>query len=136
MNENKQIIGTFEKVSFPTLGVKNVVAKIDTGAYTGAFHCTKIEEVEVDGSKELHFVPFNDAANAQTVTDYYSIPVTSSNGVTERRFVVRTKIVIRGNTYPIKLTLSNREGMKYEVLIGRRFLRKNNLVVDAAQYKK
>ncbi len=36
MNKTHNIVGAFEMVALPLLGVSNEVAKIDTGAYSGA----------------------------------------------------------------------------------------------------
>ena len=45
---SQKIVGTFEKVNFPKFGINNIMAKVDTGAYTGALHCTKIEEIKTE----------------------------------------------------------------------------------------
>ncbi len=55
MSEN--IIGAFELVSFPEFHTEHVTAKIDTGAYTGALHCSSIKERDIEGGKALVFVP-------------------------------------------------------------------------------
>src|SRR6185369_6495863 len=39
------VVGCIETVSLPALGVTGVLAKIDTGAYSGALHCTDIRIV-------------------------------------------------------------------------------------------
>lgn len=130
------IIGTFERVDFPELGIKNVVAKVDTGAYTGAIDCNYIKVITSDKGKHLEFSPLNNVKNIITVKKYKLVPVTSSNGQTENRYAIYTTIVIRGNEYPIRITLAKRKGMKYPVLIGRRFLRINKLMVDATQINK
>jgi hypothetical protein len=51
----KKTIGTFAKVSFPEFGMSNVRAKVDTGAFTGALHTTKIHEEDEDGVPILYF---------------------------------------------------------------------------------
>ena len=56
---DQKVIGTFELVEFPDYGLHLVKAKIDTGAYTGALHCTRIEEVESSKRKMLRFSPFD-----------------------------------------------------------------------------
>lgn len=136
MSDDQKLIGTFERVTLPEMGIADVVAKIDTGAYTGALHCTFAEERETADGKVLYFVPFGDEKKAQTITEYYAKHVKSSNGAREKRFIITTEIIVRGQKYPIILSLANRTGMKYPVLIGRRFLRLHKLVVDATQYKK
>ena len=42
----KQIVGRVDKIDFPKLDLFNIDAKIDTGAYTSAIHCSQIIEEE------------------------------------------------------------------------------------------
>ena len=54
----KKIIGSFEKVSFPDFGLNNIVAKIDTGATSGALHATHIRRVKLaTGETAVRFRP-------------------------------------------------------------------------------
>ncbi len=129
--KEQKIIGVFERVSFPGFNTAKMTAKIDTGAYTGALHCTKIEEVDGPDGKILHFSPF-DKPKARFSTDKFIVShVKSSNGKTENRYFITTDIKLGDQIYPILLSLANRSEMKWPVLIGRRFLRKNHFMVDA-----
>jgi hypothetical protein len=132
----QQVIGAFEKVSFPEYGITDIVAKIDTGAYTGAFHATNISEQEKAGKMVLHFSPFDHQTAVFTTDKYYIKHVKSSNGVREKRYVIDTEITIGGQTYPIILTLADRSDMKCPVLIGRRFMRTHDLLVDVTKINK
>lgn len=133
MVENK-IIGSFVPVSFPDFEViGEVMAKIDTGAYTGALHCTQIREKEMNGVETLYFSPFDHPEAEISATDFAVKFVKSSNGTSERRYFINTSIIIDGGTYPIILSLADRSEMKWPVLIGRRFLRKNHFLVDVSK---
>lgn len=123
-------IGLFEKVAFPEFGTSDVVAKIDTGAYTGALHCTKIEEIITPKGKVVRFSTFAHPEITVQKDEYYIRNVKSSNGNDEKRFFINTTINLLGKKYPIILSLADRSAMKWPVLIGRRFLRKNHLLVD------
>jgi len=141
MTENKQnitpkTIGAFEKVSFPKFGIHDVMAKIDTGAYTGALHATNIHEAADKGKIVLNFSPFDHPTTVFTSVDFYVKHVKSSNGQREKRYVINTEIIIAGKTYPIILTLADRSEMKWPVLIGRRFMRTHNLLVDVTKINK
>jgi hypothetical protein len=128
---NPRILSTFESVSFPGFaGVGKVKAKIDTGAYTGAIHCTKIHEVDTPEGKLLHFSPFDLPDTEIILTKFAVRHVRSSNGGDQSRYFIDTTIKIQGETYPIVLSLADRSDMKWPVLIGRRFLRRNNFLVD------
>lgn len=137
MNDYTEIFGSFEHVSVPALGIDNVVAKIDTGAYSGALHCSIIEEIvrESDGKRVLRFTPSENHAHATELEDYIGVYVKSSNGQEVKRYLFDTEIVIKGKTYPIRIGLSDRSDMKHEILIGRRFLRENNIIVDVRIHK-
>ncbi|HSX24089.1 MAG TPA: RimK/LysX family protein [Candidatus Saccharimonadales bacterium] len=127
-------LGSFEPVTFPDFAnIGRITAKIDTGAYTGALHSTKIHEEETDSGKILRFSPFDHPETVITVTDFAVKYVRSSNGDTENRYFISTTITIQGETYPIVLSLADRSEMKWPLLIGRRFLRKNNFLVDVSK---
>lgn len=135
MDQKQKFIGTFEKVNFPEFNIKGVVAKIDTGAYTGAMHCIKIKEKATKNGPVLHFSPFGTKITKST-SRFKVKPVKSSNGQEEMRYAIETDIEINGVTYSVMLTLANRSDMKAPVLIGRRFLRRNHLMVDARRINK
>lgn len=127
--KQKKIIAAFQKVVFPELHHLPVTAKIDTGAYTGAIHCSKIEEHDIDGGKYLTFIPLGSTEAIQK--DEFIIKyVRSSNGKREKRYFITTEVDIADNSYIITLSLANRADMKWPVLIGRKFLRENRFVVD------
>jgi hypothetical protein len=123
------VLGAFEKVSFPEFGIKNVKAKIDTGAYTGALHCTSIQEQDVEGGKKLLFLPLQSSSVVEK-DDFVIKYVRSSNGRREKRYFISTNIQIAGKDYDITLSLTNRSQMKWPVLIGRRFLKRHHFIVD------
>lgn len=129
---NPQIIGCFENVSLPELKVSNELAKIDTGAFSGALHCTDIKVVRrgLVRKRILKFVPLGDPELATETDTFIKTYVRSATGHRVKRFIIDTTIEIQGQVYPIRIGLSDRSDMKRSVLIGRRFLRDNNLLVD------
>lgn len=131
----QKVLGVFENVSFPDFNMDNIKAKIDTGAYTGALHCTNIQLEKVDGGKVLHFSPFDNPGVKKSVDNFLVKYVKSSNGARRQRYFIETSIVVSGKEYPILLSLADRSEMKWPVLIGRRFLRENNLLVDPSKRK-
>lgn len=133
MNHKPIILGAFENVSFPRFNIGEVTAKIDTGAFTGALHCTKIEIVEAENNKILQFSPFDHPEITIQADDFIVRYVKSSNGLAQKRYFITTDIMIRDSTYPVVLSLADRSEMKWPVLIGRKFLRSNNFLVDVTQ---
>jgi len=128
--DNHKIIGSFELVGFPDYQMEGIVAKIDTGAFTGSLHCTKIEEGYSDGHKTLTFSPFDHPEIIIATTEYASRKVKSSNGKSQMRYFIKTTITIQKQPYQIELSLADRSEMKWPVLVGRRFLHKNDFLVD------
>ncbi|HLV70686.1 MAG TPA: RimK/LysX family protein [Xanthomarina sp.] len=125
----KIVIGRVDKIDFPKLNLHNIDAKIDTGAYTSAIHCSKII---VEGEKlkcTFYSKGHPNFSGKQVVFDSYSkTDVKSSNGYKENRFKIKSEVVFFNKTYKINLTLSTRDDMKFPVLIGRQFLSKKFLV--------
>lgn len=125
----KQILGRVDKIDFPKLNLYNIDAKIDTGAYTSAIHCS---EIIVEGEKlkcTFYSKGHPNFSGKQIIFDSYSkTDVKSSNGFKENRFKIKSEVLFFGKTYKINLTLSTRDDMKFPVLIGRQFLSKKFLV--------
>lgn len=125
------IVGSFVNVRFVGLGEHTTLAKIDTGAFSGAIHATDIREhVTTKGEKVLAFNPLGNKSSRVQVTAYSRRKVRSSNGEADERFVINTEVEVDGTVYPITITLADRSTMKYKALIGRKFLRSHGFVVD------
>ncbi len=135
-NVPETTVGSFESVAFPEFNGYEVMAKIDTGAYTGALHWTKIREEETPNGQILHFSPFDHPEVEISVAEFAVNHVKSSNGTAETRYFIDTQITIQGKTYPIVLSLADRSEMKWPVLIGRKFLKANHFLVDVTKSAK
>jgi hypothetical protein len=126
----KRNIGRVDKADFPLLNLYDVEVKIDTGAFTSTIHCKNVK-VE-DNYLKCNFLDEEhpDYHEKEIVFDKYDVKVVkSSNGQSQARYRILTEIILFGKTLPIFLTLSDREEMRYPVLLGRKFLTKR-FVVD------
>lgn len=124
-----KVIGRRELVSIPELGFKDVIAKVDTGAYTSSMHCQNIEE---DGT-QLHCEFFDPNSNDKSIkrvtfAAFSKKNVRSSNGQMESRYSIKTSLTIANETYNVAFTLTDRSNMKFPLLLGRKFLRKKFIV--------
>lgn len=130
--QERKVVGAFEYVSLPGLSVGEELAKIDTGAFSGALHCTDIKVVRRGAlrTRILKFTPLGKPELAAETDNFIKTYVRSATGHRMQRFLIDTKIKIQGEIYPIRIGLSDRSDLKRNVLIGRRFLRENNLLVD------
>lgn len=133
----KTVIGKCELISFPDLKVKNLEAKIDTGAYTTALHCHNIIEKIIDNKKVLSFKlldPQHPEYNNLELcfADYELKTIKNSFGESEDRYVIKTRVKIGRRVISAMVSLTNRGNMRFPVLLGRRIL-KNRFVVDVSQ---
>lgn len=128
----RKVLGIIEQVSFPELGIESVAAKVDTGAYSGALHCEEIDEIihPVSGKKALKIRPIDSAYSEVIIEHFKRVYTRSSSGHRLQRYVIETAMIVQGHTYMIKIGVTKRDLMNMKVLIGRRFLRKNNMLVD------
>ncbi|PPK96407.1 hypothetical protein LY01_00227 [Nonlabens xylanidelens] len=123
MTTKKIIIGRTDRADFPRLQIEGIDIKIDTGAYTSSIHCKDIEEIDGVLHATLLDVEHEQYHGKRLSFEVYKITsVRSSNGSVDLRYEVQGNIRLFKKLYKISLTLSNREEMRYPVLIGRKFL--------------
>lgn len=130
-----KIIGRVETATFSTWKIEDLPVKIDTGAYTSSIHCKHI--VEKDGVLEFKLLcPKTEKYNNMLIkTSNYKIKsIKSSNGKTQKRYIVKTSVLFFGKRYRVEFSLANRSKMNYPVLIGRKFLTKKFIVDVSKKY--
>lgn len=136
--KEKKIIGRREKVDFPDLGLYDIEAKIDTGAYTTALHCHDIMvQKGLDGKEALCFKlldPSHPNYNEKQhcFLEFEKKQIKNSFGDLEERYVIKEKIKLGNKIIRTSISLTDRGNMKYPVLIGRRFL-KNRFIIDVSE---
>jgi hypothetical protein len=126
-------IGRLEHIGLPGLGIARVEAKIDTGAYRSALHYQKLKTRKKDGTKQL-VVTFQMGGVRKTKVfrSFKRVTVKSSNGESTRRYLICTQVKLDGHVVRTQFTLFDRSDMKYQVLLGRKFLR-GRFVVDVSR---
>ncbi len=127
------VIGWRELVHLPELGLHAIPAKVDTGARTSSLHGEVIEEFERDGAKFVRFAvdfPGQDALQVCEAVHVDIRGITSSNGETQRRYVIKTPLRIGEVEFRAEISLADRSDMKFPMLIGRSSLRRR-FVVDS-----
>ena len=133
------ILGWEEWIGLPLLGLPSLKVKIDTGARTSALHARNIETFSQNGIDRVRFkvhpVPRRPAIEIDCSAPIHDQRViTSSNGEPELRFVIKTDIEIGDRRWPIEITLTNRESMRFRMLIGRQALQPGMLVDPTAAF--
>lgn len=124
------IIGRKTIIQLPQLGGANVRAKIDTGAFRTAVHCESWSLKEING-KEVLEVTIQWESGKPVVLQFSKFQkrtIKNSFGQTEERYCVRTLILIHKKKIQSEISFTNRSGMRYPVLLGRKTIGKKFLV--------
>jgi hypothetical protein len=127
-----KLIGRREYVDFPSLGILNMEAKVDTGAYTSSLHCENIV-INYENSKPiLYFTIDQSVEKKYRFEEFGQKTIKNSFGEMEERYVIKTTVHIGKKKILSTISLSNRDNMRYPVLIGRRLL-KGKFLIDVNQ---
>ncbi len=129
------IIGWREWVTLSDIGVERIKAKIDTGARSSSLHAFDIKSFERDGQAFVRFkVHPLQRSTKETVEVEAPVlefrKVRSSSGHAHLRPVIVTTVEALGQSWPIELTLANRDAMGFRMLLGREAVR-GRMLVDA-----
>ncbi len=127
------VIGRKDKIDLPEFDLFDIEAKVDTGAYGCALHCHEVMIKQENGVEILTFQlldPSHPEYEHKTYTtrDFSDKIVKNSGGISEHRYTIKTHLIIFGKKRSVEFSLTNREKMKYPVLLGRKFLKKKYLV--------
>ena len=126
---NLLTIGWREWVSLPDLKIPAIKAKIDTGAKTSVLHAFGIEKFKKGKLEKVRFTvhPLQKSCDIGIVCIADILDqrvITDSGGHREKRYVIGTTLFLGGRSWPIEITLTNRSGMKFRMLLGRKALHK------------
>ncbi|MFT5321760.1 MAG: hypothetical protein ACI934_001918, partial [Pseudohongiellaceae bacterium] len=131
---SKLKIGALELCELPELGIKDLHVRVDTGAATSSLHVDNIEEFSKKGKNWVSFDLHPDIHNVKrivrtTVRIKGRKKVKSSSADTEKRVVITTPLLLGGQEWSIKLTLTDRSEMTYLMLLGREAMQ-GKVIVD------
>jgi hypothetical protein len=121
------LIGRREHVEFPEWGLRRVRAKIDTGAFSSALDVAGYELIETESGPgvALKIVPNRRRPDGVRVVRAPVVRMTtvrSSNGWQQQRPVIEALVKLGPVTKRIRLTVTDRSGMRCRMLLGRQAL--------------
>ena len=133
------MLGWREWLALPGLNISRIKAKIDTGARTSALHAFFIDPY-LKGSQ--HWIMFGihpDQHNLDVIVECHAPVkdrrmVSDSGGHINRRYVIETKMILGHSVITAEMTLTNRDSMKFRMLLGRTAMQNNFLINPQASY--
>ena len=144
MGRDLPLLGWKEHAALPELGIRRLRVKLDTGARSSALH---VDDLEVVGSHQedgedlpvLRFaIVLGRGADARrkvvTVRSLGLRTVRDTGAKAEERHVIRTRVVCGPLDRVTEVTLTDRVGMNFRMILGRSTLEHACLVDPARGY--
>ena len=134
--EERVIVGSDEWCQLPNLNIPAVKARVDSGAKTSSLHAFNIHSFKRSGKPWVSF-DIHPLQHNRKVLVRCEAPVIdrrlvkSTNGNSEKRYVISTPLMLADQTWDIEITLTNRDSMGYRMLLGREAMM-NRILVDPA----
>jgi hypothetical protein len=132
-------LGWREWVALPGLGLPAIKAKVDTGARTSALHAFERETERRAGIEVVRFAvhPIQDRSDLVVRCEAPLLErrtVSDSGGHRELRCVIAAELLVAGERWPVELTLTDRDTMRFRMLLGRTALAGRALVEPGGSY--
>ena len=133
----KAIIGCEEWLSIKDLNIPIIKARIDSGAKTSSIQAKNIKKIIRNGETWVIFdvcpIQDNSSLNVSCESKVIDIRIIrSSTGESQKRYVIKTNICIGQIIFEVELTLAERDGMEYRMLLGREAL-SDRFLVDSSK---
>ena len=137
--EGTLVFGWREWVTLPELGLTKIKAKVDTGARTSALHAFALRPFKDGDVQRIEFQIHPKQHNTDIVSTCVARVVaqreiTDSGGHKEIRYVIETLAEIGPHSWPIEITLTARDDMKFRMLLGRTAVKGRALVDSSRSY--
>ncbi|WP_372987250.1 ATP-dependent zinc protease [Marinobacter sp.] len=122
-------------------------ARLDTGAKTSSLHAVNVEEFTRNEERWVSFeIPLGDHEDQPTEGEFKhddvvivlerpvrrTVLIKRKGAPSQRRYVVDLEFCIAGTMHTTQFSLTDRGKFSYPVLLGRRFMRDDNILVDSS----
>ncbi|MGH8114208.1 MAG: ATP-dependent zinc protease family protein [Rhodanobacteraceae bacterium] len=132
------IFGWRERVALPRLGIARLKAKLDTGARSSALHVESLEVFRRAGAEWLRFDLALGRHRPQRVVCEAPVldrrRVTDSGGHANERWFIETDVILGALALRAEISLTDRRGMLFPMLLGRTALAGCALIDPARSY--
>lgn len=133
------ILGWREWVGLPEFNIARIKAKIDTGARSSALHAFTIDPYLKGCEPWVMFAIHPDQRNTELIVECHARVkdrrlVTDSGGHKQRRYVIESYLIVGSAQFSAEITLTNRDNMRFRMLIGRTMLNGHFMVNPMASY--
>jgi hypothetical protein len=134
------LVGWKEYADFPEWGIRRVKIKIDTGARTSALDVASYELRRVEGSHlvaDLYLsVRRRQPQRVRVVRALVlrMVVVRNSSGFSEQRPLIETTVRLGSIIKRVQFTVTNRAGMRFPVIFGRKALEGDFIVNVGKKY--
>ncbi|HBM50339.1 MAG TPA: hypothetical protein DD385_09400 [Marinobacter sp.] len=142
-----EVLGFIEWVVMGETGIR-LKARLDTGAKTSSLHAVNVESFEKDNEEWVRFqLPLGDHEDQPSEGElehdevileferpvYRTVLIKRKGAPSQRRHVVKMEFCIAGKMHETQFSLTDRGKFSYPVLLGRRFMRDDNILTDSAR---
>jgi hypothetical protein len=133
------MLGWREWVALPEFGIAQIKAKIDTGARSSALHAETLEPYSKGGENWLMFTVQPKQKQGEPLIECHAHikdrrMVSDSGGHKQRRYVIETQLLFGQHLIQAEITLTNRDSMRFRMLLGRTAMNKHFIIDPNASY--
>lgn len=122
-------------------------ARLDTGAKTSSLHAVNVEEFQKNSERWVKFqLPLGDHEDQPSEGEvehedvvleferpvHRTVLIKRKGADSQRRYVVNMEFCIAGTIHETQFSLTDRGNFSYPVLLGRRFMRDDNILINSA----
>lgn len=133
------LLGWREWLALPELKIASIKAKIDTGARSSALHAFFIDPYDKGSERWVMFAIHPDQLNTDRVIECHAKVkdrrlVSDSGGHKQQRYVIETPVIMGSLHFTAEMTLTNRDNMRFRMLIGRTAMKGRFMINPKASY--